>query len=165
MREINPKELTGNTFKTIGTDWLLITAEKEGKINTMTASWGGLGVLWNKNVAYIFIRPQRYTKEFVDSAEKLSLSVLPNAYRDQLNYFGKVSGRDEDKIAKSGLKVAKEYGVPYFSEADTAFICKKLYAAELAPESFIDKDLIDKCYPEQDFHTLYVVEIEKVLVR
>ena len=81
MKEISYKDLNENTFDMIGKDWLLLTAEKDGKVNTMTASWGGVGILWNKKVAYIFVRPQRYTKEFIDSNEKLSISVLPNEYR------------------------------------------------------------------------------------
>lgn len=85
----------------IGKEWLLITAEKDGKANTMTASWGGVGVLWGKNVATLYIRPQRYTKEFVDASDTLSLSVLDESFRKTLNYLGTVSGRDENKIEKS----------------------------------------------------------------
>ncbi len=158
-----PEEITQNVFDTIGKKWLLITAECGGKTNTMTASWGGMGVLWGKNVAFIFIRPQRYTKEFVDGQSLLSLSVLPEKFRKELGYFGRVSGRDEDKIEKAGLKLAHEDGVPYFADSSMALICKKLYAQGLTAESFIEKDLIESCYPEHDFHTMYVVEIEKVL--
>lgn len=71
MRSIRPEELGKNVFHMIGKEWLLVTAEKEGKVNTMTASWGGLGVMWGKNVAYIVLRPQRYTKEFVDAGGDL----------------------------------------------------------------------------------------------
>ena len=163
MNQITPEAINQNVFDTIGKKWLLITAECNGKTNTMTASWGGMGVLWGKKVAFIFIRPQRYTKEFVDGQSYLSLSVLPEEFRRELGYFGKVSGRDEDKIAKSGLEIAKEDGVPYFAASDMVFICKKLYAQELTAESFIEKELIEGCYPESDFHTMYVVEIEKVL--
>ena len=66
MKVIKPEELNKNVFSMIGKEWLLVTAEKEGKVNTMTASWGGLGVMWGKDVAFIVLRPQRYTKEFVD---------------------------------------------------------------------------------------------------
>lgn len=152
-----------NAFSAIGKDWLLITAEKQGSVNTMTASWGGLGIMWGKPVAYIFIRPQRFTKEFVDFSDKLSLSVLPNSFRKELNYFGTVSGRDEDKIEKSGLMVAKEDGVPYFADASTVFICRKLYAGDIKEECFIDKASCEKWYPEKDYHTMYVVEIEKAM--
>ncbi|MDU1412010.1 MAG: flavin reductase family protein [Clostridium sp.] len=163
MKEILHENFNENSFNLIGNDWLLLTAEKEGKANTMTASWGGLGILWNKKVAYIFIRPQRYTKEFVDSADRLSISVLPNDYRKELGYLGRISGRDEDKISKANLTVKEYEDVPYFEEARLTMICKKLYAQELKEECFIDKEIIDKCYPQKDYHTMYVVEIEKIL--
>lgn len=149
----------------IGKEWLLITAEKEGKVNTMTASWGGVGIMWGKPVAYIFIRPQRYTKEFVDAADTLSLSVLDEEYRKTLSYLGTVSGRDEDKIAKSGLTVVYEGQTPYFAEAHTALICRKLFAQPYDPACFIDKSCEEKWYPQKDYHTMYIVEIEDVLVK
>ena len=124
MREIKPEELQKNPFQMIGKEWLLVTAEKDGKVNTMTASWGGVGIMWNKPVAYVFLRPQRYTKEFVDQGETFSLSVLGEEYRETLRYFGSVSGREEDKIAKSGLKVAHDGATPYFEEANTVMVCR-----------------------------------------
>lgn len=165
MKEISVFEFNENPFKTISKDWLLITAKKGDKVNTMTASWGGIGFIWNKPVAYIFIRPQRYTKEFIDSGSELSLSVLPDSFRNELTYFGRVSGRDEDKIAKSGLELDYSGNVPFFKDSSTAFICKKLFSQELSEESFIDKDIISKCYPNKDFHTMYVVEIKKLLIK
>lgn len=163
MNKITPEEIKRDPFTLIGKDWMLITAEKEGKVNTMTASWGGVGILWNKKVAYIFIRPQRYTKEFVDANERFSLSVLPEDYRVDLTYLGRVSGRDENKIERTGLKVEYENGVPYFAESKYVLICKKLYAQELKGECFIEKDLDGKNYPTKDYHTMYVAEIEEVL--
>lgn len=163
MNRITPEEIKRDPFTLIDKDWMLITAEKERKVNTMTASWGGVGIIWNKKVAYIFIRPQRYTKEFVDASERFSLSVLPDSYRKELTYLGRVSGRDEDKIAKTGLKVAYENNVPYFEESKYVLICRKLYAQDLKGECFIDKSLDPKNYPTQDYHTMYVAEIEEVL--
>ena len=66
FKTITAEELNDNVFKMIGKDWLLVTAEKDGKANTMTASWGGVGVLWGSDVVYIFVRQSRYTKEFID---------------------------------------------------------------------------------------------------
>ena len=100
MKEINPLDLSENVFKVIGKDWFLITDDKDGKCNAMTASWGGMGVLFNKNVVTIYVRPSRYTKSFLDADDRFSLCVMPEKYRDQLKYCGKVSGRDEDKIKK-----------------------------------------------------------------
>lgn len=161
--KISVNTLSLNPFETIGKDWFLITAQKDGNVNTMTASWGGLGILFGKPVAYIFIRPQRYTKEFIDANTHFSLSVLPDTYRKQLNYLGTVSGRDEDKIAHSGLHVQTESDVPYFEESKLVFLCKKLFAQEMKEASFIDPSLIEKFYPNKDFHTLYIAEIESIL--
>ena len=152
FREIQPTELKDNVFRMIGGDWLLVSGEAEGKANAMTASWGGMGVLWGKPVVFIFIRPQRYTKEFVDKAEGFALSVLDGSYRQTLNYFGTVSGRTEN-------------GRTYFTEARLVLLCRKLYAQPLDPACFIDKLPDEKWYPEKDYHTMYVAEIEKVLVR
>ena len=165
FREIQPTELKDNVFRMIGGDWLLVSGEAEGKANAMTASWGGMGVLWGKPVVFIFIRPQRYTKEFVDKAEGFALSVLDGSYRQTLNYFGTVSGRTEDKIKKAGLTPLSENGRTYFTEARLVLLCRKLYAQPLDPACFIDKLPDEKWYPEKDYHTMYVAEIEKVLVR
>ena len=35
--------------------WALLTAGKDGKVNTMTISWGGTGFIWNKHVVFIFV--------------------------------------------------------------------------------------------------------------
>ena len=161
--EIKPEQLEQSPFKLIGKDWMLITAENDGKVNTMTASWGGFGVMWDKNVAYIVIRPHRYTKEFVDSSDTFSLSFLDNSFKKQLGYLGTVSGRDEDKIAKANLTVLHTDNVPYFDEASMVMLCKKLYAQEYKRECFISKDLNDKWYPNADQHTLYIAEVTKIL--
>ena len=163
FKKIEPQQIVRNPFTMIGKDWLLITAEKDGKVNTMTASWGGIGILWNKPVAYIFIRPQRYTKEFVDANNKLSLTVLNESFRKQLNYLGTVSGRDEDKIQKANLSLQYEDEVPFFEQGELVLICRKLYAQELKKECFLYSSVETQNYPQKDYHTMYVCQIEKVL--
>ena len=165
LKRMDPKALNENVFSMLADQWMLVTAGTPEKCNTMTASWGGLGVMWGKNVAYIVLRPQRYTKEFVDAGETFSLSVLDEEYRKTLNYLGTVSGRDEDKIAKAGLTVEHEGKTPYFGEANTVLVCRKLYAQEFDPACFIDKSCEEKCYPNKDYHTMYIAEVEQVLVR
>lgn len=165
FHEISTKELTANTFRLIGNDWMLITAKKGDAVNTMTASWGGLGVMWGKDVAYVVIRPQRYTKEFVDDSVTFSLSFFTDKDRSILSYCGKVSGRNEDKIANAGLTVCEENDTPYFNEAKTVLICKKLYHQEMSKDSFTDSTLLEHWYPNNDLHTLYIAEIQKVLVQ
>jgi len=163
--EIKPEELNKSPFQLIGTDWMLVTAEKDNKVNTMTASWGGFGVMWGKNVAYIVIRPQRFTKEFVDSSDTFSLTFFDKNFKKQLGYLGTVSGRDEDKISKCNLTIEHSDNTPYFEEANLAIICKKLYAQDFKPECFIATELDEKWYPEKDHHTIYIAEVEKVLIK
>ena len=123
---------------------------------------GGMGVVWGKNVAFIFIRPTRYTKEFIDRADKLTLSVFTEEHRKMMRYFGTVSGRDEDKLAKSGLTVRHENGYTTFAEARVTMECRKLYAQALQSDCFLDKSCDEKWY--DDDHTMYVVGIEKIRV-
>lgn len=158
------KEFSCKPFDMIENVWMLITAEKEGKVNTMTASWGGMGVIWNHNVAYIFVRQSRFTKEFIDGSDTFSLTFLnPEKYRKAMAYIGSVSGRDEDKIAKTGLTVKHEDGIPYFEDADTVFLCRKLSKHFLAPEGMIDAEILPKWYADLDYHNMYVGEIKKIL--
>ena len=103
MKEIKPQQMSRNVFDAIGKDWMLVAAEADGRANAMTASWGGMGVLWNKCVAFVFIRPQRFTKTLIDKADTLSLSFFADDERAMLTYMGRTSGRDEDKLAKQNL--------------------------------------------------------------
>ncbi len=164
MKEIKPTEIGANTFSLIGSDWMLITAKKaDGSINTMTASWGGLGVLWNKEVCFVFIRPQRYTYEFTEDCESFTLSFYPESYREALTLCGRKSGRDCDKISEAGLIPTELDGTVYFEGAKLVMKVKKLYKTQLDKDEFIDKTLPEKVYPTNDYHYVYVCEIEKVM--
>ncbi|MCD8144695.1 MAG: flavin reductase [Oscillospiraceae bacterium] len=161
--EVAPKDFTFSPFTLIGQEWMLIAAQKDGKTNAMTASWGGLGCIWAKNVAYIFVRKSRYTKEFIDGSDTFSLTFFDTEqYRKMLGYMGRVSGRDEDKIATAGLTVRTEDGVPYFDEAKTVLLCKKLSRHPLSPEGFLS-DEIEQHYGDHDYHDMYVGEITKIM--
>ena len=165
MREIKSLELGGNPFHMIGQDWMLITAEKDGKANTMTASWGGLGIMWNMDVVFTVVRPHRYTKEFLDGSDHYSLSFFNGKHRKELNYLGSVSGRDEDKITKSGLTLVKNDLAPFFEEADKVFLVRKLFQQPLQETAFLDQTILEKNYPNKDYHTLYIGKIEKLLTK
>lgn len=156
--------LKESVFSLIGDRWMLVAAtDKSGRTNAMTASWGGMGVLWGKKVAFVFIRPQRYTKQFVDEAQRFSLSFFDDSYKKMLGYMGRVSGRDEDKIAKSGLTVTDRNGAPVFKEASLTLVCRKMYRDTLKEENLIDKSIIEKWYPQKDYHDVYVAEIVEEL--
>ena len=163
--EINPKEISENAMKLIGTDWMLVAAGNKEKANAMTASWGGVGIMWGYDVAYIVIRPQRYTKTFIDNNTTLSLSFFDDSFKEQLKYFGSVSGKDEDKITKTVMTLAYDGETPYFNDAKLVLVCEKLFAQDFDKESFIDKSLIEKWYPKEDYHTMYIAKITKALIK
>ncbi len=151
-----------NVFKLIGSDWMLITAGSEKSFNTMTASWGGLGVLWNKPVSYIFIRPQRYTYEFMEKNKSYSLSFFDEKYRKALNLCGTKSGRDCDKVKESGLTpVVSENGVVHFAEAKLVLECSKLYYQDIDPSHFLDPS-INGIY-NNDYHRMYIGSITDII--
>lgn len=164
MKRIEIKELSENFFETIGKEWMLITAGDKKQFNTMTASWGGIGWLWNKAVAFVFVRPERYTFEFTEKNDSLTLSFLGKEHRDIYNFCGSRSGRDTDKIKATGLKpLFTGSGNVTFEQSRLTLECKKLYAENLSSEGFIDKSLIDKWYKEHGgMHKMYVVEIVNV---
>lgn len=153
--------LNFDPFHKIGKDWLLISARKDGITNTMTASWGALGHLWNKDIAIVFIRPQRYTREFVDASDSFTLSFF-DGYHKELSYLGTKSGKDENKIENVHFHLTDIDGQPAFEEANEVWILKKLYVSKFEKDSFIFPDIYEKNYPNDDLHYIYIGEITGV---
>ena len=165
LKEIKPEKIGDNTFKLIGADWMLITAGTQDSFNTMTANWGGLGYLWNKNVCFCFIRPPRYTYNFVEKTEIFTLSFFEEKYRDILKFCGANSGRDVNKIKKTGLiPVYSNSGAIYFEQARLALECKKIYFQDIISNNFIVSG-IQTFYPKKDYHRMYIGEIVRCLAK
>ncbi|MBR4071737.1 MAG: flavin reductase family protein [Clostridia bacterium] len=162
---IKAEELNKNTFNMIGNEWMLVCAEAGGKANAMTASWGGLGVLWRKNVAFVFVRPQRYTYEFLEKTDKMTLSFFGEEYREALRICGTKSGRECNKIAEAGLTpFSVNDGCTAFKEANIIMECTKMYAGPLLEENIVDPAVMNE-YKNGDFHKMYVVSIDRILVK
>ena len=177
FREISPGEIKENAIKLIGSDWMLVTAAKNGAkkgdacgetYNTMTASWGGIGVLWGKPVAFVFIRPERHTFRFTEESDYMTLSFFGEDKKNVLSFCGSRSGRNVDKVEKCFLTpvfTEEDTGTSvYFSEAKLVLTCRKLYAAPFRPDAFLEPDCL-KSYENSGFHKVYVCEIERVLER
>lgn len=166
FKKLKPEEMPDNPFKLIGSDWMLIAAGPPEAHNMMTASWGGLGVLWNKNVCFCVIRPHRYTYEFVEKAEGFTLSFLGEEYREALQLCGTKSGREIDKTEATGLTptAGSLPGTTYFAEARMVLECRKIYFQDIDPEHFLDPS-IQGNYPQRDYHRMYVGEIVNCLVK
>ncbi len=160
FQQVNPKEINENAIQLFGDKWTLVTAGDSSSFNTMTASWGTMGTLWNKPVVFIFIRPQRYTFEFTEKNSGFTLSFFKEEYREALQICGTTSGRDVNKVEKAGITpYSTPNGNVAFEEAYLVLECKKLYADFLDPKAFLDTTIVSKIYPESDFHKVYVAEI------
>ena len=165
LKEVAVEELQFNPFTMIGNEWMLVAAGDEKGHNAMTAAWGGVGVLWKKNVVTAYIRPQRYTREFVDNNERFTLSFFGDEYREMFQIMGTKSGRDTDKEKEAGLTPFYIDGTTAYEEAKLVFVCKKQYHQLMLPDCFDVPENDEKWYPKKDYHLMYVGEIEKVLVR
>lgn len=169
MKEIPVQDLMLNPMTKIAKQWMLITAGTEGSYNTMTASWGHMGSIWGHGgglpTVCIYVRPQRYTKEFVDREDYFTLSFFSDEYRKALGYLGSHSGRDEDKVSTVGLTPVFGENFTTFAQSELTLVCRKLFRCPLKEEYFLDKNVLEDCYPNRDFHDLYIGEIVKVLVK
>ncbi len=163
---LTPEEFERSPFRLIGKEWMLITApdaDKESGANAMTASWGGLGILWNTPVATVYVRPQRYTFDLMEKHDRISLCFLGAEYKKALSLCGTKSGRDMDKLKECGLTTEEIDGVPAISDSNVIMICKKLYADDLKEAKFIDREHLS--HYNGDFHRFYILEIEKILIK
>jgi flavin reductase (DIM6/NTAB) family NADH-FMN oxidoreductase RutF len=163
FRKIAYETLPDNPFRLVGTDWMLLTAGKPDDCNTMTASWGGMGVLWNKPVVFCFIRPSRHTWRFFEREHFFSLSFFPEGFREALSYCGTFSGRDVDKFAETGLTPLPCGETTAFKEARLVFRCRKIYSQDLDPTRFLDPNIAEFFPGDSDYHRLYIGELEELL--
>lgn len=165
FKEIDLFSIKTNSFQLIGNEWMLLTAGNIDSFNTMTANWGGLGVLWHKNVCFCFVRPTRFTYQFFEKSGAFTVSFFEERYRNVLEYCGSHSGRDVNKIAETGLTPVKgSLDTVFFQEARLIFVCKKIYFQDIIPGNFIDQE-IHKNYPLKDYHRMYIGEIVRCLGR
>lgn len=161
MKKVELSSLSNNIFDEFNKGWALLSVGNEEKNNTMTISWGQAGHLWHRNIITVFVRPQRFTNEFMENNDYFSVSFFEGQNKKELAYLGKVSGRDEDKITKSGLTKIFLENVLSFSEASYVFICKKIYKDKINHNNFVDKS-IENEYPNKDYHNVYIGEIISV---
>ena len=163
MKIIKATEIDKNIIDMIANEWMLITAGDENGYNMMTASWGGMGEMWGKDVAVCVVRPQRHTLKFLDNAERFTLSF----YGDDKaihQVCGRKSGKDCNKTELTGLIPSYIDGTVTFEQANTTIVCRKLYRGQINPDNFIDKSLLGN-YTDGDYHYVFVGEIEKVIIK
>lgn len=163
LKEIDIKSINFNAFSLIGDEWMIIAAGNKNNHNMMTASWGGLGVLWNKNVATIYVRPSRYTLEFLNTNTAFSLNFFgDNKALHKIG--GAMSGRNIDKTKAANLTTTYQENTVFYQEAKLVLICKKLYFSEFNSQNFLSPD-IESFYPLKDYHNIFIGEIVKALIQ
>ncbi len=168
MKTIPFTELQANPAQLIGHQWMLITAGIPDKFNTMTASWGGLGFLWNRPVAFVFVRPNRYTRPLIDAQASFTLSFMPEKYRNDLVFCGRHSGRDTDKMAATSLQpLTTPGGLIAMQDADIVLECRKMMVTIMQQEDFLDwSEVSPRFYAEDNpLHRVYICEITAAHVR
>lgn len=165
FKEIGFTDVNENAVDLFKNRWGLVTAgDKEG-LNTMTVSWGAVGELWGKDMATVYIRPQRYTEEFLNSNDYFTVSFYPADMKKQIHgVCGSKSGRDIDKVKECNITPCFDEKAPYFEEAELVLICRKVAKSKFDPAEFIDKAIDGTWYPDNDYHYVYYGEIEKVLI-
>lgn len=163
-KQITPDKIPGNIYKMLSENWMLITAGDNSDFNMMTASWGGLGHMYNKPVAFCFINPTRHTIKYMEKSDTYTLSFYTETYREALNYCGSHSGKDTDKVAGSGLTpVATPMGSMAFSEAWMIIECKKMAAQQFTADAILTPEAKGKWGKE--LHKMFIGEIINVWVK
>jgi len=167
LSAIDHRKITEDVWRLISDDWMLVTAGSASSWNTMTASWGGFGAAWNYDLAIALVRPSRYTHEFMERADGFTLSFLREGMRDALNLCGSRSGRDCDKAKEAGL-TPRDFGAGAgagapriaFEEARLVIACRKVFAQDIAADSFVDRSILKDHYAKGDLHRLYMGAVE-----
>lgn len=173
MQEFDIRETELNFFKLLAENWGALTVKgADGTVNAMTIAWGQYGCIWKKEgvqgflpVATTYVRQSRFSKPLMDSAEYFSISFVTPENKKALGFLGSKSGRDFDgkKIEASGLTTAYYNDVPYIAESSIVLVCRKVYAAPLPGDNFVDKQIFQTCYADGDLHVEYVGEIVAAL--
>ncbi len=167
--EVTAEILEINPFTAIGKDGFLITAGTPDNFNTMTASWGSMGVLWERNIVTLYVRGSRYTHKFLEESEGFTCSFLEPEMKDTLQWCGQHSGRDGDKVAATGLIpefIPAEIGSERvtFKQASLVLSCTKASVMQVDASQFVAPELGNR-YKDGDFHTVYIGFIDKVLAK
>ena len=163
LERIDAAEFAPEIFRDfVGKNALLTAGSREG-YNTMTIGWGQLGTIWNEPVCTVYVRPERYTYEFMEKSDRFTVSLIPAGRRDIARICGSKSGRDTDKAKECGLSVAYAADdAPYIADAEWVLVCKKLYAQDLSGANVVDGGPIERFYGKAgNWHRMYIGRVEE----
>lgn len=154
-------------FYAIDQEWALLTCGVKEKFNTMTISWGGLGTIWNKPVVTVYVKPNRYTYEFIENNEYFTISFYDKEYKKDLGILGSKSGRNINKIELTKLTPEFFKNTTSFKEAKLTIICKKIYFQDLDINNInvdsIPQSEVDRFYKTEPVHRMYIGEVIDII--
>lgn len=155
-------EFMTDIFKQFDKRWALLTAGTKDDFNTMTISWGGLGTIWNKPVATVYVRESRYTHDYMEKNDCFTVSFYPEQYKQILGVLGSRSGRDMDKMNNTGLSPKPAGETMTFEEAEITLVCRKLFKQKLLPEN-MPEEVVSGLYADNDLHDMYIGEVIDII--
>lgn len=148
MNELSQKIVTG----------CLLTAGPLTDFNTMTIGWGMIGTIWGKEVFMCFVRPTRYTYEFMERHEVFTISFYNTNYKQEMSYLGTHSGRTTNKVETVGFHPQAIGEGVTFTEAYQTIVCKKIYHQDM-DASLFPAPVLKTYYSAGGIHRLYIGEI------
>lgn len=156
------KQFPIDAFAQFDKKWALVCAGTPECHNAMTVSWGGLGTLWSKPVATVYVKPVRYTYQFMEKNEYFTVSFYPEEWRRALSVMGTTSGRDGDKDAAAGLTPVAAGESTTYAQAEVTLLCRKIYRQDLEL-SQIPADVVKTYYETEAPHRMYIGEVVDVI--
>jgi flavin reductase (DIM6/NTAB) family NADH-FMN oxidoreductase RutF len=170
FQPVEATELTDNVFKLVGKDFTVITAGDSVSFNSMTAGWGGMGIMFEKPVTWCFLRASRYTLELMKKETTYTMSYFDDKYKEQVLFFGSKTGRNTDKMKETSLThVSTPSGNSSYKEARLIIECKLTEITTVGPDDFYaqaDKDFVIEGYNDaKAYHKLVFGEITKIWIK
>ena len=149
-------------FSQFNDTWALLTAGTTDRHNTMTISWGGMGTLWFKPVVTVYVKPCRYTYQFMNDNDYFTVSFYPEEYKKALTLMGSKSGRNLDKDAASGLTVRDLGEAVTYEEAEVTMLCRKIYFQDMVPAN-MPQDVVQQHYTVEEPHRMFIGEVVEII--
>ncbi|MCI8479389.1 MAG: flavin reductase [Oscillibacter sp.] len=160
LQAVDPKEFAPSLLPAFGRENALLAAGDKSGCNAMTIGWCQAGRLWSLPVCTVYVRPERYTYQFMEKSAVFTVSVLPESAREAMAVFGTKSGRDLDKIKACGLTVRYGAGdAPFFEEAEKVLVCRTLFVQDMAPECVRDDRILAHYGAKGGWHRIYTGEV------
>lgn len=142
-------------------DGAFLTVKNNDELNTMTIGWATIGIIWGIPVLIVLVRESRHTFQLIEDTDEFTVSFsFDGSMKEELNFCGTKSGRHYDKFDECDLEAVpgQDTETPVIGECDLHYECKIIYKQAMDQDNIM-ADVVENCYPGQDYHTMYFGEI------